>query len=158
MKIAGQSQILSSLSYGVREIREITVLTLPHSTLAGTDVTLVFTAKNRSDWAIANVNGNATVNLTPHKSGPTAGIIIFGDRRIPPGTSFKFNGGASQYFSGAIFLPTATISFSGGATTNTSCTQLIGDTVTFVRNASLAINCNNYQTKPFSPMIIKLTS
>lgn len=128
------------------------------ATISGSSVTLVFTSRNRNGWATATVNGNATVNLTPPKSGPTAGIVIFGDRQIPPGTSFKFNGGASQYFGGAIYLPTAAIDFSGGVATGMSCTQLIGDTINFVGNASLAINCNNYQTRPFSQTVIKLVS
>ncbi len=128
------------------------------ATISGNGVTLVFTKKTGSDWATATINGNATVNLTPPKSGPTAGIVVFGDRNIPVGTSFKFNGGATQYFGGAIYLPTAAITFAGGAGTATTCTQVIGNTVTFAGNSSLAINCSNYETKPFSPMVIKLAS
>ncbi len=128
------------------------------ATLTGNGVTLVFTKKTGSDWATATINGNATVNLTPPKSGPTAGIVIFGDRNIPIGTTFKFNGGATQYFGGAIYLSTAAIIFAGGAGTSTTCTQIIGNTVTFVGNSSLAINCSSYETKPFSPMVIKLAS
>jgi len=96
--------------------------------------------------------------LTPPKSGPTKGIVMFGDRGIPLGTSFKFNGGASQSLGGAIYLPTAAITFAGGAATSTSCTQIIGDTVTFTGNSSIAINCSNYETKPFSPLVVKLVS
>ena len=128
------------------------------STLNGAGVTLVFTKKNKSTWATATINGNATVNLTPPKSGPTKGIVMFGDRGIPTGTSFKFNGGASQYLGGAIYLPTAAITFAGGAATSTSCTQIIGDTVTFVGSSSIAINCSTYETKPFSPMVIRISS
>ncbi len=128
------------------------------ATLTGTGVTLVFTKKAGSSYPTATINGNATVKLTPPKSGSTAGIVIFGDRGIPVGTTFKFNGGATQYLGGAIYLPTAAISFAGGAGTSTSCTQIIGNTVTFVGNSSLAINCSNYETKPFSAMVIKLTS
>jgi Flp pilus assembly protein TadG len=126
--------------------------------ISGSGVTLVFTKRNGGNWATATINGNATVNLTPPKSGPTAGIVMFGDRNIPIGTTFKFNGGAAQYLGGAIYLPTAAISFAGGAATNTSCTQIIGNTITFVGNSSLAINCSSYETKPFSPLAIKLTS
>jgi Flp pilus assembly protein TadG len=128
------------------------------ATLTGQGVTLVFTKKTGSSYPTATVNGNATVNLTPPKSGPTAGIVVFGDRGIPVGTTFKFNGGAAQYLGGAIYLPTAAISFAGGAGTGMSCTQIIGNTVTFVGNSSLAINCSNYETKPFSALIMKLTS
>jgi Na+/glutamate symporter len=50
------------------------------------------------------------------------------------------------------------ISFAGGAGTSTSCTQIIGNTVTFVGNSSLAINCSSYETKPFSPTVVRLSS
>jgi Flp pilus assembly protein TadG len=128
------------------------------STLTGSGVTLVFTKKNKNSWATATINGNATINLTPPKSGPTKGIVMFGDRNMPVDTSFKFNGGASQYIGGAIYLPTAAISFSGGAATGTNCTQIIGDTVTFVGNSSVAINCSGYEIVPFSAKVIRLTS
>lgn len=52
---------------------------------------------------------------------------MFADRRIPNGTIFKLNGGAYQNFAGAVYLPTATINFSGGNATSTSCTQVIGE-------------------------------
>jgi hypothetical protein len=77
---------------------------------------------------------------------------------MPTGTVFKFNGGATQYLGGAIYLPTAAVNFSGGASSSTNCTQLIGDTVTFTGNSGFALNCNNYGTKPFSPLVVKLTS
>jgi hypothetical protein len=128
------------------------------ATLTGDGVTLVFTSKNRNGYATASINGNATVNLKPPKSGGTAGIVIFGDRQMPTGTSFTFNGGATQYLGGAIYLPKGAVSFSGGASTSTSCTQLIGNTITFTGNSGFALNCNNYGTKPFSPLVVKLTT
>ena len=128
------------------------------ATMTGTGVTLVFTSQNKSGYATASINGNATVNLTPPKTGSTAGIVVFGDRRMPVGTAFSFNGGATQYLGGAIYLPTAAVSYSGGANTGTSCTQLIGNTVNFTGNSAFALNCNNYGTKPFSPTVVKLTS
>jgi len=127
-------------------------------TLQGTGVTLVFTSKNRNGFATASINGNAIVNLTPPTTGGTAGIVVFGDRRIPEGTEFKFNGGANQYLGGAIYVPTGAVDFAGGAGSSTSCTQLIGNTITFTGNSSFALNCNNYGTKPFSPLVVKLTS
>jgi hypothetical protein len=128
------------------------------ATVSGNGVTLVFTKKNSNNWGTATVNGNATVTLTPPKSGPTAGIVVFGDRNIPLGTTFKFNGGASQYLAGAIYVPTGAITFAGGIGASNSCTQIIGNTVTFVGNSSLAVDCSSYNTKPFSPLVIRLTS
>jgi hypothetical protein len=127
------------------------------ATIKGSGVTLVFTKKTGGSWPTATINGNATVNLTPPKFGSTRGIVIFGDRNIPVGTSFKFNGGANQYLGGAVYVPTGAINFAGGAGTSTNCTQIIGDTVTFVGNSALAINCSNYGTQPFSPTVVKLT-
>jgi hypothetical protein len=128
------------------------------ATLTGDGVTLVFTSKNRNGYATATINGNATINLKPPKTGGTAGIVIFGDRNMPNGTSFTFNGGAAQYLGGAIYVPNGAVSFSGGASTSTSCTQLIANTVTFTGNSAFALNCANYGTKPFSPLVVKLTS
>jgi Flp pilus assembly protein TadG len=128
------------------------------ATLTGTGVTLVFTSKLRKDWATATINGNATVNLTPPTWGRTAGIVVFADRRIPAGTSFKFNGGATQYLGGAIYVPTGAVTFAGGANTSTSCTQIIGDTVTFVGNSNLAIDCSHYNTRPFSTKVMRVAS
>jgi len=128
------------------------------ATLTGVGVTLVFTKKNKNDYATASINGNATINLKPPNYGSTAGIVIFGDRQMPVGTSFKFNGGAEQYLGGAIYVPTGEVSFSGGSSTSTSCTQLIAGTVIFTGNSNFALNCANYGTKPFSPTIVRLMS
>ena len=128
------------------------------ATLSGDNVTLVFTSKNRNSFATASINGNATINLTPPKIGGTAGIVIFGDRNMPVGTLFKFNGGATQYLGGAIYLPKAAVNFSGGIKSGSNCTQLIGDTVTFTGNSGFSLNCKNYGTRPFSANVVKLTS
>jgi len=127
-------------------------------TVTGTGVTLVFTKKNDNNWPTVTINGNATVNLTPMTYGPTRGIVVFVDRNTPTGTSFKFNGGANQYFAGALYAPTGAVTFAGGASTSTSCTQVIGDTVTFVGNSNLAIDCSQYNTRPFSSKYVRLAS
>jgi hypothetical protein len=127
-------------------------------TVNGTGVTLVFTSSTGNNWANLTINGNAVVNLTSPIAGATAGLVIFGDRNIPVGTAFKLNGGSMQSFGGAIYVPTGGISYSGGSGTSTSCTQIIGDTVTFTGNSSVAINCSSYQTKPFGPTSLRIIS
>ena len=52
------------------------------ATLTGSGVTLVFTSSNNG-YGTATINGGATLNLTAPASGPTAGIVIFGDRTMP---------------------------------------------------------------------------
>jgi len=125
--------------------------------LQGTGVTIIFTSSN-GNWPTATINGGAAIDLRPPSTGPMAGILMFGDRGIPVGTTFKFNGGATQYLGGAIYFPTGDISFSGGAGTNTNCTQLIGDKVTFTGNSGLAINCAGYGVKPIGVSGVKLVS
>src|SRR6516165_5352781 len=126
------------------------------ASLTGTNVTLVFTSSNGQNYSTATINGGATVNLTAPTSGPTQGIVLYGDQNMPTGTSFKFNGGASQYFGGAIYIPKGAIDFAGGANTSTGCTQLIGDTLTFTGNSNLSINCSGSNVKPIGTSLAKL--
>jgi hypothetical protein len=127
-------------------------------TVNGTGVTLVFTSSTGSNWANMTINGNANVSLSAPIGGATAGLVVFADRSMPIGTSFKLNGGSNQAFGGAIYAPTGAISYSGGANTSASCTQIIGDTVTFTGNSNVAINCSSYPTKPFGPTSLRLVS
>jgi hypothetical protein len=127
-------------------------------TVSGTGVTLIFTSSTGSNWAALTINGNANVNLSAPIGGATAGLVVFADRSIPVGTSFKLNGGSTQAFGGAIYVPTGAISYSGGANTSASCTQIIGDTVSFIGNSKVAINCSSYPTKPFGPTSLRLVS
>jgi hypothetical protein len=127
-----------------------------NASIQGTGVTLIFTSSTMTNWPTATINGGAIVNLIAPTSGPTAGIVMFGDRNIPAGTSFKFTGGGTQYLGGAIYVPTGAVSFAGGAGTTTSCTQLIADTVTFNGNSNFAINCDSFGTKQFGPAGVRL--
>jgi len=147
-----------TLNPGVYYIDRGTLTVHGGATLEGTGVTLVFTSSTLSNWATASINGNATINLTAPTDGNLKGIVVFGDRRMPVGESFKFNGGSSQYFGGAIYLPKADVTFAGGAATSTGCTQLIADTASFVGNANLAVNCKALGTRPFSSKIVRLSS
>jgi Flp pilus assembly protein TadG len=120
-----------------------------NGTIKGTGVTLVFTSSTGKNYATASIASNATVNLTAPTTGSTAGIVLFGDRNMPQGTVFKLTGGGTQTFGGAIYLPKAALTYSGGSSGSTSCTQIIADTVTFTGNSGMAINCSSYATKSF---------
>jgi Flp pilus assembly protein TadG len=126
--------------------------------LTGTGVTLVFTSSTGNQWPSVTINGNAVVSLTAPKTGPMAGFVVFADRNIPVGTDFKFTGGAMQYLGGAVYAPTAAISYAGGSTSGSSCTQLIGNTLNFTGNSNLAVDCSTFGTKPIgstSPKIVQ---
>jgi hypothetical protein len=126
------------------------------ATLTGTGVTLVFTSSTGSNYATATINGGATVNLSAPTSGNYAGIVAFGDRNMPAGTAFKFNGGSSQVFTGALDIPKGAVQFAGGSNTSKACTQLVADTVTFTGNSQFAINCTGTGTKPVGATIAAL--
>lgn len=126
------------------------------ATLTGSGVTIVFTSSTGYSYAGATINGGAIVNLTAPTSGATKGIVFFGDRNAPLGTSFKFNGGSGQVVGGAVYVPRGNLQYAGGATATTQCTQLIGDTVTFTGNSVVAIDCAAYGTTPFGPTTASL--
>ncbi|SIO65781.1 Putative Flp pilus-assembly TadE/G-like [Bradyrhizobium erythrophlei] len=116
--------------------------TISCTSCTGTNgVTLVFTGSSSSGWATASIGSNAIVNLTAPTSGSTQGIVMYGDRNMPAGTTFNLTGGGTQNFGGAIYLPKANLSFSGGNGTTTSCTKVIADTLTFTGSSNLKVNC-----------------
>jgi hypothetical protein len=127
------------------------------ATLNGTGVTLVFTSSNGHNYADATINGGANINLVAPTTGPTAGIVLFGDRNMTVGTTFKLNGGSSEVFGGAIYIPRGSVTFSGGASSTNGCLQLVADTITFVGNANFSINCKGYGTKSIGSALAKLT-
>jgi Flp pilus assembly protein TadG len=126
------------------------------ATLTGTGVTLVFTSSTGSNYASANINGGATINLEAPTTGPTAGLVAVGDKNMPVGTVFKFNGGSTQIFKGALDLPSAAVSFAGGSNANNACTQLVADTITFTGNSQFAVNCSGTGTKPIGAAVATL--
>jgi len=109
--------------------------------LSGTGVTIVFTSSKGKTYGWASVASNATINLSAPTSGPTAGIVLFGDRNMPQGTVFKLTGGGTQNWTGAIYLPRANLTFAGGTTGGNGCTQIVADTVTFTGNSNLSLSC-----------------
>lgn len=117
-----------------------------NATLTGTGVTLVFTSSSGKNYPTATINGGATINLTAPTTGTLAGIVIFGDRNMPTNTNFKLDGGSTQTFGGAIYLPSAALDYGGGSSGSTGCTQLVADTVSFSGNSNLAVSCAAYGT------------
>ena len=89
----------------------------------------------------------AIVAITAPTTGPTAGLAFFGDRNMPTNTTFKFNGGTGQVIGGAVYVPHGTLQYAGGDNTDTNCTQVIADTVSFVGNSLLKVNCAGSGTR-----------
>ena len=114
-----------------------------NATISGSGVTLVFTGSG-TNWGSASIGSNANVSLVAPSTGPTAGIAIYGDRKMPAGTAFSLTGGGTQKLGGAIYLPSGALSFSGGNGTSTACTQIIVDTLTVTGNSNVQVNCSAF--------------
>ena len=97
---------------------------------------------------VANGGTPSLVNLgTLHKRVSTGLATI----TVPLTTSglvttdtgtLNLTGGGTQNFGGAIYLPKANLSFSGGNGTSTSCTKIIADTLTFTGTSNVQVNCS----------------
>jgi hypothetical protein len=115
--------------------------------LSGADVALVFTSSTGQDYATAMLAPGASVHLSAAAEGSMAGILIYGDRRMPLGKPFKLEAGADQIFAGATYVPRAALSFAG---TSSGCTQVIADTITFTGPTRLALTCAERTPKPLA--------
>jgi len=124
--------------------------------MSGVGVTIVFTSSSGHNYPDAKINGGAIINLSAPTSGPTAGLVIFGDRLMTVGTAFKFEGGATQILQGAIYVPAGAVSFAGGANATAGCTQLIADTITFTGNSIFLLNCTGLGTKSIASALASL--
>jgi len=129
-----------NLNPGIYYLNGANLSVAGNATITGTGVTLVFTGSGGS-WGTASIGSNANINLTAPSSGSMQGIAIYGDRKMPVGTAFNLTGGGTQNFGGAIYLPRANLSFSGGNGTTTSCTKVVADTITFTGSSNLQVNC-----------------
>ena len=84
------------------------------------------------------------VNLYARSTGTYAGILFFGDRNGNTSNNNNISGSSSSVFNGALYYPTQKVSFTGGSA-SASCTQVIGDTITFSGSATINQNsCSTY--------------
>jgi len=118
------------------------------ATLNLVNATLILTndSGNANKWGTISISGGATVNATAPTSGTTSGLAFFVDRNAPAATE-QFNGGSSQNITGAIYAPSATISYTGGVATGSGCTQIVGDQVVFTGNSAVESNCTGKGTR-----------
>jgi hypothetical protein len=126
--------------------------------VTGTGVTFVLTSSSSKKNSVpaVKINGSATVNITAPTSNSALGtdsfgVVMFLDPNIAGGKaseSLSINGNSNTYFGGAIVAPAAAISFAGTGVSGNghNCTQIIGDTVTFIGNSTVSSDCSSQGT------------
>jgi hypothetical protein len=111
------------------------------TSISGTGVTIILTSSTGSGYATASVAGGATVNLTAAASGATSGMLFFQDRRAPNSGSNLLSGGTGQSLTGALYFPSQQLTYAGGASLNSQCTQIVAWQVRLTGNATFTDNC-----------------
>jgi Flp pilus assembly protein TadG len=109
-------------------------------TLTGTGVTIVLTGSGGT-YATVTISNGVSVTLSAPTTGATAGIVFFGDRNAPVSNIDSLTGGATMNVTGAFYFPTQQVSFAGGTSNPSGCTQLIAGVIQFQGGANFSNNC-----------------
>jgi Flp pilus assembly protein TadG len=131
-----------SMAAGVYVINGGTFKVNNNANLSGSGVMVYLTG-----GASLDINGGATITLSPATSGTYAGMLFFGDRSSP-GVVQTFNGTASSQLTGVLYFPTQNVTYLGNFSGANGCTQIVGDMVSYSGNATFGINCTAYGMKP----------
>ncbi len=109
-------------------------------------VTIVLTGASSSSIGSVQESGTSNINITAPTTGPTAGMAIYQDRSAPSTAGSSFSGSTTQSITGAMYFPSASVSYSGSTgssgTGASQCTQLIGFTLTFSGSTTFNANCS----------------
>src|SRR5204863_9800146 len=84
-----------TLNPGIYYLDSSSLTVAGNASITGSNVTLVFTSTS-SNWGSASIGSNANVMLSAPTTGPTAGMVMYGDRNMTAGTSFSLTGGGTQ--------------------------------------------------------------
>lgn len=86
-------------------------------------------------------NGTATTTLTAPTTGTYEGVLFFSSRDAT-GLTHLVNGNIGTSFNGAIYASSSHIQMNGNNSTGfTSCTQIVGDTISFLGNGTMMMHC-----------------
>jgi len=104
----------------------------------------IFLTGSGSNYAQVTINGGAHVTITASTDGDYKGIAFFQDRNAPvvsSGSPNKFNGGSTMNIVGAIYIPRQLTTFSGGNSTNGTCTRIVAYMISFSGTSGLNTDC-----------------
>lgn len=107
-------------------------------TITGTGVTIILTGTSPGQ---VSMNGNATVQLSAPTSGPYAKMLLIQSANATNiNNSHTFNGTATSFFDGAIYIPKQQVTFSGNTGAMTKCAMVVARRVEFAGNANMQNN------------------
>jgi Flp pilus assembly protein TadG len=116
------------------------------NSLTGTGVTIILTSPTpASDNGVFSIAGGASFTLSAPTTGPTAGIALWADARLP-NKEDKFAGGSAGNTVGAIYLPSHNVKWAGNTDTTSKCMQLIAYNVVFTGSSKFNHNCDGLGT------------
>jgi len=87
------------------------------------------------------ITGAATLNITAPTTGNFAGIVFYRGPSCDASTSVELKGGSSSDITGAIYMPTALLKYSGNSTLTGNCVQMIVDQVEFSGSGTIGTSC-----------------
>ncbi len=130
----------ATLGAGVYVINGGSFSVVGGSTVTGTGVTIVLTGSG-SNYASAQISNGTTVTLTAPTTGATQGIAIFQDRQSAVSAPDSLAGGTSFTVTGAVYLPSQSVTYSNGSSNGSVCTQLIAWQIVFNGGATFNSTC-----------------
>lgn len=113
--------------------------------ITGSGVTIVLTSSTGSNWSTMGFSSSSVINLSGQTSGTFSGLVIYADPRIPTGTIVSIGGGATQTYTGDLYLPSIAVNFGGNATVE-SCSRLIAYTISLTGTSTFASSCSGLGT------------
>ena len=136
--------------HGLFDIRSDSTIVKLDPADGGAGVSLVFTSSNGLNYAALNINSSANLQLTPMKTGPTAGILIWYDGA---GAKPYTIGGGTLAITGALYSPGSSATFTGNSSISFTCGQVIANSISLTGNAAMTFtknNCDQYNMAGYS--------
>jgi hypothetical protein len=124
-----------------------------NAVISGTGVTFYIT-----DGGHVKMAGTPQINLSAPTSGTYSGMLFFGDRNTVGGDN-KFLGTANSSLTGTIYFPSQNVIYQGDYSGVDGCTQVVGRTVEWTGNATVAADCSAHGMAPIPVLtLVRLTA
>lgn len=144
IKLNGGSNV--TFNPGTYIIKGGGLVVLAGATVSGQGTTFFLTGQNNknnnpSSYGGVQIAGSSNVHLSApcsSSSGGIEGMLFFQDRAITAGVGSVINGSSTSTFSGALYFPTTSLSYSGSS--GAGYTLIVADTLTI--NGTTSVNSN----------------